>query len=396
MAASTALAAGVAQAQAGVYRTICEESFDITLGANMDAQGSGFGWESLWWAGGTAGFHSVTVPPVAGFVDQVGNAAFTNKTDLGSYRRVSGVGFESITDDQFGEATGPLFGKDGSILWISFDAQKVPGGDDTYGGVSLFIFLDPNQVGEYLFMGTPFLFDDWGIDTPTGAPGASTIGQGGVDQPSRMIYRVEFMPGEEHIQFWLNPPTDKPDASVITPDLDLMIPDFRFNEVRIQSGGGGTLGGGLVPGFWFDGIRIECEDCEPPNALEGDVDSISITTGGTQVLDLNAGPDFAGLTYFVLGSLSGTSPGFPIDGLLLPLNFDSYMLTTATFANTPPLSNSLGALDGEGKAQASFTVPAGVIPLFGQTANHAYIVIDLAPFPVVTFASNAVSIDFGA
>lgn len=402
VAASAALCAGAVQAQAGTYRTIAEERFDLLAAdpgnpmftPNLDSKGSGFGWVAPWWSGGVGGSHAIVVPANPAFMDQVGNMAYTNKSDLGSYRRLDGAGFENITDDAFGAATGPLFGKDNTTLWISFETQKIPGGDDAYGGLSLFIFLDPNQVGEYLFLGTPYLFDDWGIDTPTGLPGATTIGQGNVDQASHLVYRIAFLPGDEHLQMWRDPATAKPDPLVTAPDLDVMIPDIRFNEVRIQSGTGGGAVGGTVPGMWFDGIKIECEDCEKPDPLEGAPASLSITNGGVQTLDLRAGSDYAGLTYFLLGSLSGTAPGFPIDGLTLPLNFDNYFLHTVSYANQPPLANSFGALDGNGEAQATFTLPVGIIPLFGQTANHAYVVIDLAPFPVVTFASNAVPVTF--
>ena len=394
VAASAALCAGAAQAQAGTYRTICEESFDLPAGTNLGQTGSGTGWEAAWYSGPTDD-NAVAIPPTPGTTigDAVGNIAFMTNTlnDGGNYRRISGDGFDNITDDMFGAATGPLYGKDDTTIWVTFDVQRIPGGDDAYGGLSLFIFLDPNGVGEYLFMGSPFLFDDWGLDTPTGPPGATTIGQGGINQPAHMVYRIDFLPGDERVQFWLNPATDKPVGGA---DLDVMVPNFRFNELRIQSGTGGGTVGGSVPGYYFDGIKLECEDCDPPKALEGTPSTLSVSFGGNQSLLLNAGVGNAGKTYFLLGSASGTSPGFPIDGLTLPLNFDSYFVYTLTYANQPPLTNSFGALDAAGAAQANFNMPIGIVPLVGQQINHAYVVIDFAGIiPFVGFVSNAVSLD---
>ena len=109
----------------------------------------------------------------------------------------------------------------------------------------------------------------------------------------------------------------------------------------------------------------------------------------SQFLDVVAGPAHAGQLYWLLGSLSGTSPGLPIDGQLLPLNFDGYLLYTIQFPNLPPLVNSQGTLDANGRAELEIDVLEGLAPAFGGlTFEHAAAVLDPLAGGVVTFVSN--------
>ena len=131
-----------------------------------------------------------------------------------------------------------------------------------------------------------------------------------------------------------------------------------------------------------------------PDFLSGSPDLISLSTGGTQSYALNAGSAFAGMPYLLLGSMSGTDPGIPLDGLLLPLNADAYLLQVLIHPNTPPLSGSFGNLDAEGKATASFTLPPGLpLSLLGAQFDHAYLVIELTPTLLqVVLVSNSISV----
>lgn len=132
------------------------------------------------------------------------------------------------------------------------------------------------------------------------------------------------------------------------------------------------------------------------NSLTVDIDQISIAAGGVQTFSLDAGSTHADKLYYLLGSISGTSPGFPVGGLQLPLNFDSYFLLTLTRPNVPPLTNSRGLLSSVdsgqgGTAQATFELPPGAATGFeGLTLDHAFLVLDS---PGVIFASNAVTLD---
>ena len=126
-------------------------------------------------------------------------------------------------------------------------------------------------------------------------------------------------------------------------------------------------------------------------SLIGTPATVSESTGGTQTLHLRAGAARAGQIYFLLGSLTGTSPGLPVDTLVLPLNFDAYFLHTLSKPNKPPLSNSLSVLDAEGRSTASFTLPSGLTGLVGFTAHHAF--ATLTPLGA-TFVSEPAAVEF--
>lgn len=134
-----------------------------------------------------------------------------------------------------------------------------------------------------------------------------------------------------------------------------------------------------------NGIPDECQE------LIADPGSISISSGGTQTFALNA-PTHAGEYYFLVGSVSGTSPGTPVGTVLLPLNMDAYLLFSLQNANVPPFAATFGFLDAAGKGIATLTIPPASPPgLVGATAHHAFVALDtvtLAP----TLASNAVAL----
>ena len=158
--------------------------------------------------------------------------------------------------------------------------------------------------------------------------------------------------------------------------------------------------------------RIELDGTHPNNGfvlvdnLEANItgnyfkaapDFLSWQSGGQQSLNLYAGPQFAGLPYLVLGSASGDSPTFPIDGQLLPLLIDNYFIYTLTSPNSPPLTFSTGTLDSQGNAIAYFTLPAGLpASIVGSKFYHAYVVIELTPTLLqVVLASNPVNVTIG-
>jgi hypothetical protein len=119
-----------------------------------------------------------------------------------------------------------------------------------------------------------------------------------------------------------------------------------------------------------------------------DIGTISAAAGGTQALLLYGGAANAGAFYFMLGSVSGTAPGTPVDSVVLPLNIDAYLLFLLSNPNTVVVPSS-GFLDGVGNAVSSFTVPAGA-SLTGLpfTVHHAYLLFDFGTF-TFDFASNA-------
>ncbi len=137
--------------------------------------------------------------------------------------------------------------------------------------------------------------------------------------------------------------------------------------------------------------------------LSSTVTELSLSSGGTQPLEIDAGHLRANEPYHVLGSMSGTSPGIPLaGGFVLPLNPDRYLVRTLERPNLPPLANSKGVLNAAGRADAAFsTVPLDV-QLAGMTVHHAFVTLGSiaaastgsspspAPRPALaTFVSNA-------
>ena len=93
----------------------------------------------------------------------------------------------------------------------------------------------------------------------------------------------------------------------------------------------------------------------------------------------------------MLGSVSGTAPGIPVDGLVLPLALDAYTLHTLAQPNHPPLLGGFGVLAASSPSTALFAPPPGLDPgLAGLVVHHAYAVLD--PFAgSVVHASNAIA-----
>ncbi len=131
------------------------------------------------------------------------------------------------------------------------------------------------------------------------------------------------------------------------------------------------------------------------NPLAQDVSALSASAGGVQTLKLHE-PGSAGMSYWVLGSASGTAPGLPVGSVLLPLNPDAYFTFTINHPNGPILSSSLGTLDPAGDAVCQLNVPAGApIASLPVTLNHAFVVVDFAT-ATASYASNASTLTIDA
>ena len=128
--------------------------------------------------------------------------------------------------------------------------------------------------------------------------------------------------------------------------------------------------------------------------LEGTPATISIAAGGVQTFALEAGVQHAGRLHLLLGSASGTSPGIPVNGLVLPLNPGPYFDYSLVAQNGPLLVGTFGVLDGGGSATAQFVLPGAwaSASLAGLVLHHAYVVLEPTTVAVV-LTSNAVSLE---
>ncbi|MEW6743211.1 MAG: lectin like domain-containing protein [Planctomycetota bacterium] len=141
----------------------------------------------------------------------------------------------------------------------------------------------------------------------------------------------------------------------------------------------------------LDAFRVERRVYEA--SLWADAYAISASTGGAAGLSLDAGITNAQRTYLILGSASGTSPGFTLPGgAHMPLNWDAFTQITLRLLNTPAFADFLGTLDASGTATARFDTLGPVDPVVvGITVHFAYL---LAFPPAIDFTSNAIGVTF--
>jgi len=124
-----------------------------------------------------------------------------------------------------------------------------------------------------------------------------------------------------------------------------------------------------------------------PTDLTASSHLVSVATGGNVTLSIDAGTGHNGKSYFLAGCMdSGAPRGMPLGNVTLLLNPDGYFWFTVYSPNSL-IANSLGVLDGSGKATATVKVPKGLSPvLIGLRFYHAYIVflnsIDYSSTPV--------------
>ena len=121
--------------------------------------------------------------------------------------------------------------------------------------------------------------------------------------------------------------------------------------------------------------------------------TISVATGGTQILAIDGGVVRASHTYLVIGSASGSSPGLSAMHWHLPLNLpDPYLGMTLSNPNTSVHVGTLGVLDTAGRGRAMIVLPPGQDPaIAGLHLWHAC--ITLQPFGI-TGTSAATQLDF--
>jgi hypothetical protein len=126
--------------------------------------------------------------------------------------------------------------------------------------------------------------------------------------------------------------------------------------------------------------------------LFGTPSEISVATGGVHKFFVDGGASRAGMTYFIAGSVTGTTPGFNVGSIHIPLNADPYFNLTLTLPNQGAFVNTLGTLDSSGRAVGSLVIPGGFPILTGISLDHAWLGFDTNTFFV--FASESQRVTF--
>jgi len=148
-----------------------------------------------------------------------------------------------------------------------------------------------------------------------------------------------------------------------------------------------------APDVNSNGVLDTCEGAPiggQQATLMAGAQQVSVSTGGSVLFHLLAGPAAAGQAYQLLGSMTGTVPGTVVGGLTLPLNSqnDPWFVLTQMVFEPAILQDTVGVFDATGHAHATIYVPP--VPfLLGLQLHHALLVTDAvtgAPLMV----SNAV------
>ena len=231
---------------------IASETFEYPVPGTFFQETGGVGWENPWWVSGATNddlalFDSTVTPPFA-LSDNVGAYAGQVNPFGEAYRKPDGGPHPDV-------AAGGLFGIDNTTLWFSFSLVGFSGQtSEHFGGLALI----QQGTGEELFIGSPWDTNEWGIDDE-GPAGPAPITIAGTDDtvPARLVARLDFLPGMERLRLYLDPATAYPTGPA---DLDEMIHDMFFNEIRLSSGGNNN------DLFYFDNLLIAKGD---PNAGVG-------------------------------------------------------------------------------------------------------------------------------
>ena len=136
---------------------------------------------------------------------------------------------------------------------------------------------------------------------------------------------------------------------------------------------------GTRAGIWVRGRSI-CDDFHAleHRSLDAFPSALSLSSGGSAVLDVSLGSAQTGRPYLLLSSLQAATPGLSVGpGVFLPLAIDTLTQWSLQNPNTAPYAATLGLLGPAGHARARLNLPPGSFPsLAGLSIAHAALAID--------------------
>lgn len=134
------------------------------------------------------------------------------------------------------------------------------------------------------------------------------------------------------------------------------------------------------------GIQVSVADFMKPTLA-----TVSAARGGNVGMLLSPGFALSGGYYFIVSTLSGTSPGTPLGHVTLPINFDYFTFVATGLINVGPFQNFFGTINGAGFATPTFAVPPGLAGLVGTKFWFAALDVDPTTYRH-RYASNAVEV----
>lgn len=294
---------------------VCTETFEYPYPGMLHLQTGGIGWLNEWFivqGTGDISLFDSSVAPAFPLDDGVGVYAGQVVPNGQAYRKPDVFAHPDID-------AGGVFGLEGTTIWISFSTQLYVGNTDHYGGLSLLL----QGTGEVLFIGSPWQANGWGIDDggPAGAPPVIIPGTDDT-QAARIVTRIDYLVGMERLRMYINPATDYPTGPA---DLDEMIADMVWDELRLASGGNNG------EGFYFDNIVV----------AKGDpTGNVGMSYCGPAVPNSTTNP----ATILALGNASIAQNGLQISASSLPPNAFGFLIASLTQGFVPNPGGSQGNL----------------------------------------------------
>lgn len=247
LAAASIAAAPSALAQ---LTPICSESFDYPFPGLLHGQTGGQGWADAW----------NVFPNVDDVVIQANPP--TNASNLSPWTANDNEGFYLQQALEFGgglrkpDQTGHesvlengMFGKDGSVIWVSFSIWNFQSFGDHFGGISFYDGLNQRWL-----VGSIWGIHSWGVDHCPGFGCVSYVNGTTDTVEARLVMRIDYQAGQDRVRLWIDPPVEHPEDN---PDLDTLIADHPWDGLRIWSGGNGSL-------FYWDDLVVERGVPVPP------------------------------------------------------------------------------------------------------------------------------------
>jgi hypothetical protein len=160
------------------------------------------------------------------------------------------------------------------------------------------------------------------------------------------------------------------DPAVFLPDRD---PSTTTDPLDPDSDGGGIDDG--AEDVNLNG-RVEPKESDPNDGLDDRVQgllslnpaTLSAGAGGLVTMTIDFHPGMGGDQFRVLGSMTGTDPGFSYGGIAIPLVYDALTVKMARQEYEPSMQNFSGALDADGDAVALLlTLPGELTPWIGRS-----------------------------
>ena len=193
---------------------------------------------------------------------------------------------------------------------------------------------------------------------------------------------------------WQNPSSANGDQHTLDFDWtpqDLDVSAQADNKASVKVRFKLKSDGGLEFGGWtIDDLKLASLQAGTVPRLTASVTHVSATAGGNVALSIDAGPAFAGRTYIVTVSATGTAPGTPLGSIVVPLVFDSVTQLGFAYLNTPVFQNFAGPLSAQGKGTATLHSPPLTLAALPGLDLH-FAAFTLGP---IDWTSNAVTLQY--